>query len=246
LRRALVAYVLDAPLYVAVAVFALGLCWVIGFFVPTLLGAPPMSAPAGAAAYDFKLGLIGTVVTAFVNAVVYVGVLARDSGVKRTWRSTLDRAFEVMWALIIVDLFTFAVQALTVTFVLGSPDQTGYGFFAVPVLIIWTALIFPEAAAAMDDTPSLRRVPTAFVNGFGAAFGRENFGRLVLIAALTQVPINAVAFVLQTVFLKNPTPASLFWVEIPWQLLTTGIVAAIVGVAYRDMRLRMSAATKNR
>jgi hypothetical protein len=245
-RRAVVAYVIDAPLYAVVAVLGLGVTYLVGAVLPAIV-----SPHAPIDTYDNELNLIATVVAAFVNAVVYVGVTARDSGVKRTWRSTLDRAFEVLWAVALVDAIAWGVQTLFLVaeHLAGTDDADGsfFALLALPLMVLTTALLFPEAAAAIDDDSSLMRFPRAFAHGLGTVLRLENFGRLVLITGLIEVPIYLLQLVTAQLFVvKAMTPGRIFWIEMPLQFAVTGIVSAIVGVAYREMRLSAANAAKNR
>ncbi len=237
---------LDAPLYAVVALLGLGVTYLVGDVLPRIV-----SPHAPIDTYENELNLIGTVVIAFVNAVVYVGVTARDSGVKRTWRSTLDRAFEVLWAVALVDVLSWGLQTLfsILERVGGEASDTAslLTLLELPMMVVTTALLFPEAAASIDDEPNVQRFPRAFAHGLGAVLRMENLGRLVLITGLIEVPIMLLQIVVaQLLIVKTMTPERVFWIDMPLQFVTTGIVSAIVGVAYREMRLRATNAAKNR
>ncbi len=233
------AYVFDLPLYAAVAVIGLAILYIVGVVLPA----------ASDANRDWKLTLMSTVVDAIINGIVYVGVTARDSGVKRTWGSTIDRAFEVLWAVLLIDLAITLIVRATSALVFGSLEETGFGFFAAPTILFWTALSFSEAAAAIDDTAPGGRLLTSIRNGIGRALRIENFGRLLLVAGVTQIPAMLASIVLVSIFaLLHNTAASqhftateLFWLKVPFDVLTTGFFAAIVGIAYRDLRSRPKA-----
>jgi hypothetical protein len=236
-RRALVAYVLDSPLYIAVALVGLGILYVVGMVLPA----------ATAEDRRFALSLCAIVVVAFINATVYVGTTARDSGIKRSWLSTLDRALEVLWAVVIIDFIANTLVGFTNVFVFGTPEQTGFGIFGVPVALLWTAITFPEAAAAIDgDDANVRRVSNAIVHGVRVAFRPETFGRLVLITAVTTVPIIFLQrLIMDAIGTNAATSLGMFLEDIPLDLVTTGLVSAVVGVAYRDLRSREPQQPKN-
>ncbi len=182
------------------------------------------------------------VVDSLVAALVTLGVVAdmRD-GERLTDRDIAAQAFG-RWGVVaavtaLVDLVTF----FTSDAVFGPPESTGYGFLALPIIVLWGSIAFASVIAAIDEktAPGLL-IFVSIGRSLSLALARQNIGRLTVLALVAVLPMLIEGVLADQLALRNVAGWQ-FIANIPIDALVTGPLQAVFTVFYLDFLRRAGA-----
>jgi hypothetical protein len=216
-------YARRAGLYLALAGIAFVVQYVIGVLLPHS---------------DGLITGLNIIIDAYFIAAVSIGVAFDLAGKEADWSTVLLTANERWGVVSIVSLIYWLVESFFQQSVFGSPDDTGYGFLILPVIVLWGAVSLGQVAASIEPRKTTLALPFLAVGkGVMVAFRWVNFGRLVLLSLIIVLPTVANA-ALATVMLQHHVPEGAFWASIPLDALTLGPLQALSTVFYVDFLRR--------
>jgi hypothetical protein len=181
------------------------------------------------------------IVDSLIATLVTIGVVAdmRD-GDRLSDRSiaaqTLGRWGVVAAVTTLVDIITFSTSDA----VFGPPESTGYGFLALPIIVLWGSIAFASVIAAIDEkTPAGLLIVASIGRSLSLALARQNIGRLTVLALVAVLPM-LIEGVLSDQLELRKVAAWQFIANIPIDALVTGPLQAIFTIFYLDFVRRSS------
>ncbi len=216
-------YARRMPLYLALAAIALAVQYVVGVLLPHT---------------DGLVTGLGIIVDAFFVAAVSIGVAFDVAGKDADWSTVLLAANERWGVVSIVCLAYWLVFVLLAPNVFGQPDDTGYGFLILPIVVFWGAISLGQVVAAIEPVKTQLSLPfLAIGKGMAVAFRWANVGRLVLLSLIIVLPTVACG-VLAEVLVAHQVHDAAFWANVPLDALTVGPIQALSTVFYIDFLRR--------
>jgi hypothetical protein len=216
-------YVRRAPLYLALALVAFAVQFVVDVLLPFDLG--------------LALGL-SIVLEAFVFAAVSIGVAFDLAGKAADWSTVLVAASERWGAVACVGLVYQFVFLYLEPNVIGPPDQTFYGLLIPPIIVFWGAISLAQVVAAIEPVTSRLTLPLlALGKGMAVGLRWANLGRLLLLSMIIVLPAvieNALTVVLGQHHVRSAD----FWGAVPFDSVVIGPVQALSTVFYIDFLRR--------
>ncbi len=216
-------YVRRAPLYLVIAAISFAVQYVVDVLLP------------------FDRGVadgLALIIDAFFFAAVSIGVAFDLAGKPADWSTVLLTASERWGVVAIVELvyqFVFLVLAPNV---FGSPDDTGFGFFILPIVVFWGAVSLAQVVAAIEPVKSQMTLPLlALGKGIAVGLRWANLGRLVLLSLIIVLPTFIETY-LGVFFLQHNVANADFWSNVPLDALVIGPIQALSTVFYVDFLRR--------
>jgi uncharacterized membrane protein YqjE len=214
----------DAPLYLALQLGVFAAYAIAESVVPAAVA----SSPQG----QFKqwvLVFTGLFADAFVIAAVAMGIAARSAGALASARAlagvAIDRWLPVIAVSFLAQMVVFATYPASG---LGPPAEPRVlQLIAAPfVWIVWGILGLTGPFVALAPNRRVFAVVAGFVHAFTTSLHRENVLRLVVLAAITLMPIllQVLAF---RALVGWHVPRPIFWSEAAIDVLTIGPLAAV-------------------
>lgn len=175
---------------------------------------------------------------AFLAGTVTISVAAHLAGEEIETSSLLALVARRWWAIALVDLVAWLIHAYTFASIFGSPDETGYGLFALATVVIWGSLLYADVIASLDGQTPPAAVPGfALLRSIALALRLRNLLRTLILSAMT-LPAIMLPMILGDVLRARGLPLAEFWSEIPLDALLVGPYQALFTVFYLDLRTR--------
>jgi len=188
--------------------------------------------------------IVAIFVDAFIVGVVAIGVIADLSVTEANAQNILASALERWPSLIAVS----ALIAIIMVVPQQAVAESGVGSFflyVLPVAALSGAIVFATVACAADASILGLRIIGSFAQSIRIALFPTNFGRAVIIGIATLVPLLVQAVLLDQFSLRH-VRGTLFWANVPVDVLSVGPLEAVFAVFYIDFVRRLKAAEANR
>ena len=214
----------NAPLYLALQLGVFAAYALAEIVVPAAVASSPQGQFK-----EWVLLFTGLFADAFVIAAVAMGIAARSAGAAASARALAGVAVDRWLPVIAVSLLVQAVVlATSLSSGLGPPSEPRVlQLITAPfVWILWGILGLAGPFVALAPNRRVFSVIAGFVHAFSTSLHRENLLRLCVLAVITVSPT-----VLQTLLFHTLVAAhvsrSIFWSEVPIDVLTIGPLAAV-------------------
>ena len=184
-----------------------------------------------------ELGL-DLILESFLVAAVSIGV-AFDLAHKPADWSLLFTTASLRWGVVaLMALITVIFFDLFAADLLQPTQDNGFGFYTLPIIVIWGALSLSTVVAAIEPVKSRLTLPLVSLGKALAVSSRfVNLGRLVMLSAVMLIP-----YLLEVLLTKRLMTAHVFrfdfWGSAPIEVLTAGPMQALMTVFYVDFLRR--------
>jgi len=221
---ALRSWAADAPFYVALALIVFCAYALVEWTIP----AAPLESDEGV----FKLYALmytGVFADAYITAAVALGVAARGLGTPLAPRTLAGGALERWLPVIAVSVLAQGVIILTgpLANLMAPPEPRWLIYFTTPLIwVLWGILGLTGPFVALAQTRTASTVLIGFAHAFAVALRPTNLSRLCILALITVVP-ELIALILQQTLQQHHVARSIFWAEIPVDVLSIGPLSAI-------------------
>jgi len=212
-------YARRAPLYLTLALIAFVVQFVVDVLLPKDEG--------------LAVGL-SIVLDGFLVAAVSIGVAFDLAAKPADWSTVLLAANERWGVVTLVGLvYQFVVSSLAPN-VIGDAENTGYGFFSLPIVVFWGAIALAQVVAAIEPAKRQLLLPLlALGKGMAVGLRWTNIGRLVLLSLILVLPLFVEEGVMELLIGRHVADAS-FWGAVPFDALIVGPLQALTTVFYVD------------
>ena len=200
-----------------------------------------LEAVAAAVAAYVRPGELGTLyaapiaVDSLISAVVTIGIVADLRHDDRSTSATITGIALGRWGIVaVVTTLVTIVDTFTTSAIFGPPENTAYGFLALPIIVLSGSLSFASVIAALDDKTAARiLVLSSIGRSLTLALARQNLGRLIALALIAILP-TLVETVLSDQLAIRKVAGWQFVGAIPIDALITGPLQAIFTLFYLD------------
>jgi len=216
-------YARRIPLYISLAAIALAVQYVVGVILPHS---------------DGLVTGLGIVIDAFFVAAVSIGVAFDLAGKQVDWSTVLMAASERWGVVSVVCVAYWLVFFALAPNVFGQPEDTGYGVFVLPIVVLWGAVSLGQVVASIEPVKTSFALPfLAIGKGMTVSLRWANVGRLVLLSLIVVLPTVATG-ILATALASHHVHDAAFWGNVPLDALTVGPIQALSTVFYVDFLRR--------
>ncbi len=191
----------------------------------------------------FQAGSI--LVDSLICALVTIGVVADMRADERKSDTAIADLALQRWGLVaVVTTLVDVVAAFTNDAVFGPPEDTGYGFLILPIVVAWGSLGFASVIAAVDEkTAPYILAFSSIGRSMALGLARQNLGRLIALAIVAVLPTFLEVVLAHQLELRK-VGAWQFVGNIPIDALVTGPLQAVFTVFYLDFVRRTLGARK--
>lgn len=177
---------------------------------------------------------ISIALDAYLAAAVSIGVAADLRGTATSSRAILLGALSRWGVVTAVGLVLWLLTITLFPAVYGPPDQSGYGLFILPVIVIWGTTSLATVVAAIEPAESRLMLPfIALGRGLSLGLQTTNMGRLVVLSIVLAIP-GLLALVLNDQLTMRHVGNAPFWADVPLDALLSGPLQALLTVFYLD------------
>ena len=177
---------------------------------------------------------LALVVDAFLIGAVSIGIARDAAGTETTAGDVLSAASERWGAVAVASLMYVLVVLALFRAVFGSLEETGYGFFIMPVIGMWGAVSLAQVVAAIEPVKSRLMLPIISIGkALSVALRLRNLGRLLFLSALLTLPLVAQGLLASALGSRHVGDAQ-FWADVPLDAILTGPLQAISTLFYLD------------
>ncbi len=177
---------------------------------------------------------LALVVDAFLIGAVSIGVSRDVAGTETGSREILGAAVDRWGAVAVASLLYVLVVLALFRAVFGSLEETGYGFFIMPVIGMWGAVSLSQVVAAIEPVKSRLMLPVISIGkALSVSLRFTNLGRLLFLSALLTMPLIAQGLLASALAARHVGNAQ-FWSDVPLDAMLTGPLQAIATLFYLD------------